>query len=111
MGATISDAKAIASQELLSQISVTVSSKQRVMQSVSANEKTELFFEDIQLRSDLNLIGLQYQIVEEKKRYVVTASISEDTLPLYLEKLASVKNNIEEIENRLEEQSISVELA
>ncbi len=109
VGATISDAKAIASQELLSQISVTVSSKQRVMQSVSANEKTELFFEDIQLRSDLNLIGLQYQIVEEKKRFVVIASISEDTLPLYLEKLASVKNNIEEIENRLEEQS-SVEV-
>lgn len=105
-GKTLNEAKVRAGQELLTQITVTVSSKQRLVQSATSEGKEELFLEDIQLQSELELLGVQYKVVEEtKKRVVVSASLSEETLPLYLEKLDWLDANIKEIENRLVDQS------
>lgn len=105
-GATLSEAKAFAGQELLTKIIVTVSSEQRLIQAASDKDKTELFFEDIQLQSELDLIGVEYQTVElNKNRVVVTAVLSDSTLPLYMDKLSLLKQSIEEIEKRLDEQS------
>lgn len=105
-GATISEAKVYAAQELLTNIIVTVSSEQRLLQSASANEKSELFLEDIHLQSELDLIGVEYQIEEQKKdQVVVRAVLSDSTLPLYMDKLSLLNQSIDEIEKSLEKHS------
>lgn len=107
-GDSLENAKYAARIELASQILSTVSSQQRSM-SMDYVGKTkssnELFYEDSQIKVDVELFGVQFtnEISNTDKTVTITAYLDEqNSVPLYLEKLNSIKQDIETIEARNE---------
>jgi len=108
VGATLESAKKAALLELTSSISVSVLSEQRIINSeYSFDNKTnsdQLYYDDTKILTRVELFGVQFtdQKFDSKKRlYTITAFINEqNSLMQYLEKLKSIKLNIETIEKR-----------
>lgn len=105
LGATFVEAKARATEDLVDQISLHVFSTRTLLQSATSDYKQELFTEELNIFSKLNLLGVRYKIeLTETKQIVVTAFLTEATLPLYHDRLSVLKNSIEDLENRRDEQ-------
>lgn len=104
-GKTLEEAKLAAQLELSSQLTTKVSSKQRLMTSEhisgSRTISEELLYQDITIFVDNELLGIKYKNdLAERNSITITAYIDESSLSQYLQKLSSLKRNIDEIEQR-----------
>lgn len=108
-GKTLEEAKLVAQLELASQLSIKVSSQQKFMASeyISSNKTTseEFLYQNTDIQVNLELLGVQYKDQHTGRNGIaVTAYIDESSLPLYVQKLTTIKRNIDEIEQRNTEQ-------
>lgn len=105
-GNTLEEAKLSAQLELASQLSVRVTSQQRLISSDRVQEeksqKEDFLYQDTNVKVNLELIGVLYENQQRKgSNYTITAYLDEKTsLPQYLDRLATLKKSIEEIESR-----------
>lgn len=104
-GYTLEEAKLTAQLELASQLSIKVSSQQRLMSSEhitsKKNTNEELLYQDTNILVDLELLGVRYKNQKiENNEITITAYIDESSLSQYLQKLSTIKRNIDEIEQR-----------